>query len=96
MWGSFASCRQLTLERSPAFLYCAPSGRFHAAGGGVAAGPRPGGLAPAGERHQGESPPAGAAHRRAQGRHQGRRLAPAERPQRRRGVQGTSSGTATR
>lgn len=69
------------------------TGWFHSSGGGVAAGPRPGGFPPAGERHQREGPPACAAHRRTERRHQGCRTPPPERPQRWRGVQGTFTTT---
>lgn len=67
-------------------LACSPSltlGRLHSAGHRPPAGPQLSGLPAAGARHQGQSPPAGAAHRRPQRRHQVGGAAAPERPQRR-------------
>lgn len=68
---------------------CCSTGRFHSSGRGIAAGPRPSGVAPSGKRYQGEGASASATHRCTERRHQGRRPPPPEWPQRWRGVQGT-------
>ena len=62
-------------------------GRVHAAGGGSAAGPRPRGGRVAGERLAVAGPPAGAAHRRQEGRRQGRHAPAADRHRLRRAHQ---------
>lgn len=72
---------------------CCPPGRFHPSGCGTAAGTQPGRGHPAGEWHQGQGAAAGAAHRRQEGRHQVGGAAAAERPQRRRAVQGNGAGS---
>ena len=65
-----------------------PPGRLHPAGHRPPAGPQLCGLPAAGARHQGQGAAARPAHRRPQGRHQVSGPAAAERPQRRRPVQG--------
>lgn len=70
---------------------CCSSGWVHTPGGGIAAGPWPGGFPPAGKWHQGEGASPGATHRRSQRWHQGCCSAPPEWPQRWRGVQGKRS-----
>lgn len=64
------------------------AGWLYPSGSGPPAGPWPGGLPAIGERYKGQGAPACPAHCRTQGWHQGRGPAPAERPQRRRRVQG--------
>lgn len=73
--------------------YLLPPGRFHPSGCGTAAGTQPGCGHPAGERHQGQGAAARAAHRRQEGWHQVGGAAAAERPQRRRAVQGNGAGS---
>lgn len=71
------------------------AGWFHTFGSSFAARPWPGGFPAAGKWHEGKSPPSCPSHRGSQGRHEGSGSAPAERPQRRRGVKG-QSGKARR
>lgn len=85
-------CKVCTLERSlceptkllfPLFSvrFSPPPGRFYPSSHRPSAGTQPGGLCPAGERHQRQGPPARFTHRCPQGRHQVSRAAPSERSQ---------------
>jgi len=70
-------------------------GRLHPAGHRPAAGSQLSGVPAAGARHQGQGAAARPAHRRPQGRHQVCCPAAAERPQRRRPVQGEEERRGT-